>query len=161
MLINIARKIFAPLKHIAQPYIYNVTYAIHNKGIPEATLQIFTYDIPKPIRTSASWRELLDDVSLHSLYNPRRAEYARTSLVQVSLSRGSKPLKQRASTYSYFIRYGFREEGKIKSTDYVYLNTNNKLMEVQDAMRELKPLLPVYEGTKHRELIIIAYNRLA
>ena len=42
-----------------------------------------------------------------------------------------------------------------------YLNTNNKLMEVQDAMRELKPLLPVYEGTKHRELIIIAYNRLA
>lgn len=161
MLINIARKIFAPLKHIAKPYIYNVTYAIHNKGAPKATLQIFTYDVQKPIRTSASWRELLDDVSLHSLYNPRRAEYASTRLVQVSLSRGSKPLKQRASTYSYFIRYGFREEGKIKSTDYVYLNTNNKLMEVQDAMRELKPLLPVYEGTKHRELIIIAYNRLA
>ena len=160
MLINIARKIFAPLKHIAKPYIYNVTYAIHNKGAPKATLQIFTYDVQKPIRTSASWRELLDDVSLHSLYNPRRAEYASTRLVQVSLSRGSKPLKQRASTYSYFIRYGFREEGKIKSTDYVYLNTNNKLMEVQDAMRELKPLLPVY-GTKRRELIIIAYNRLA
>ncbi len=160
-MLNIIRKLFALFNGANNHYTYNITYAIHNKGIPEATLQIFTYDIPKPIRTSASWRELLDDVSLHSLYNPRRAEYASTRLVQVSLSRGSKPLKQRASTYSYFIRYGFREEGKIKSTDYVYLNTNNKLMEVQDAMRELKPLLPVYEGTKHRELIIIAYNRLA
>lgn len=159
-MLNIIRKLFALFNGANNHYTYNITYAIHNKDIPEATLQIFTYDCKKSISSAILWNKLLHDVDIHALYNPRRAEYASTRLVQVSLSRGSKPLKQRASTYSYLIRYGFREEGKIKSTDYVYLNTNNKLMEVQDAMRELKPLLPAY-GTKRRELIIIAYNRLA
>ena len=72
-MLNIIRKLFALFNGATDHYTYNITYAIHNKGIPEATLQIFTYDIPKPIRTSASWRELLDDVSLHSRLVDRKS----------------------------------------------------------------------------------------